>query len=253
MSNLIYRIIFCIGAVVSILYVFIPAEEGIFESASMAISVIINDPSSFLGLEYAGFFDIFPMLLSVLIYWIPTALLLASVVLIFALPKKKISIIFTAISSVLFAAVDIICLINDTVFIGIFVNLIGIILAGAGIALFFIGDEDKFESETDEDEPYGVITCLSGEYTGGKFHVTDKLVIGHDPSECNVVLSSKTISRIHCIIKYIPQTDTYTVRDVSKNGTFGADDKRFAKNFEMQVPRMTEIYMGENKDRFLLD
>ena len=253
MSNLIYKIVFCIGVVVSILYVFIPMEDGIFEDASIAMSVIINDPSVFLGLENAGFFENFPILLSVLIYWIPTALLLASVVLIFALPKKKISIIFTAISSVLFAAVDIICLINDTVFIGIFVNLIGIILAAVGITLFFIGDEDKFESEIAEDQPYGVITCLSGEYIGGKFYVTDKIVIGNDPSECNVVLSSKTISRIHCIIKYIPQTDTYTVRDVSKNGTFGANDKRFAKNLEMQVPRMTEIYMGENKDRFLLD
>ena len=249
MSNIIYRVLFCIGAVVSIAYVFIPAGDGIFENATMAMPVILEDPSAFLGIENAGIFEKMPLMLSAMIYWVPVVLLLASIVLIFVLPQKKISLIMTAAASIIFAAADVICLINDTVYMGIFVNLIGIILAIVGTALFFIGDE----SDEEEHLPAGAITCIAGEYVGGKFYVSDELIIGHDPSKCNVVLSSKTISRIHCIIKYIPQTDTYTIRDVSKNGTFKADGTRFAKDFEMQVPRMTEIYMGNNNDRFLLD
>lgn len=116
-----------------------------------------------------------------------------------------------------------------------------------GMALCFIGDE------AEEDEISGEITCLSGEYEGGKFYISDKLIIGHDASKCNIVLSDKTVSHVHCVISYISETDTYTVKDVSRNGTFFSDGKRLTKNFDMQVPRRTEIYMGENKERFILD
>ena len=44
-----------------------------------------------------------------------------------------------------------------------------------------------------------------------------------------------------------------TVKDVSKNGTFFSDGKRLVKEFEMQVPRGTEIYLGEPKERFILN
>ena len=79
------------------------------------------------------------------------------------------------------------------------------------------------------------------------------MIVGKDADQCNLILSNKTVSRIHCIITYVPATDTYTVKDVSKNGTFFSDGKRLVKEFEMQVPRGTEIYLGEPKERFILN
>lgn len=250
MRSFIYKIFFCIGVIISAAYIFIPVSEGIFEDTSFAFTVINKEPAVFLGLDNMELLKTLSIPLTIIVYWVPVILLIVAAILVFTKPCNRLSIVFTIVSVCIFVAVDIICLINDTVYIGVFVNLIGVIWASAGIALCFIGDEDD---EGDEDEILGEITCLSGEYEGGKFYISDKLVIGHDASKCNIVLGDKTVSHVHCVISYIPETDTYTVKDVSSNGTFFSDGKRFAKNFDMQVPRRTEIYLGKNKERFLLD
>ena len=247
MKSFIYKIFFCISVIISAAYVFIPAGEGIFEDTSYAFTIINKEPAAFIGLDNIGLLKTLSIPLTIIIYWAPALLLIAAAILVFVRSDSRLSIVFTIVSVCIFVAADITCLINDTVYIGIFVNLIGVIWASAGMALCFIGDEDE------EDEISGEITCLSGEYEGGKFYISDKLIIGHDASKCNIVLSDKTVSHVHCVISYISETDTYTVKDVSRNGTFFSDGKRLTKNFDMQVPRRTEIYMGENKERFILD
>lgn len=252
MKDIIYKILFCVGTVISVGYVFIPAGEGMFEDSSFVFGIINRNPAVFMGFENITLFNNVPIILVLIIYWIPSIFLVASAILIFMMPKNKISFILTAVAACIFIASDIICLVNDTVYIGIFVNLVGVILSVASIALLFIEEDDETE-EVSANESYGVVRCLSGEYEGGKFYIRDKLTIGHDASKCNVILSDKTISRVHCVITYVTETDTYTVKDLSKNGTFFADGKRFARNFDMQVPRSTEIYMGGNRERFVLE
>ena len=112
--------------------------------------------------------------------------------------------------------------------------------------------KDKWKT-TEEYVPAGVITCSSGSFAGSSFEVIDRVVIGKDPRACNIVLSNRTVSRIHCVIEYIAKTDTYTVKDVSSNGTFFSNGQRLIKNFAMQVKRGTEIYMGEPRESFYLD
>ena len=116
---------------------------------------------------------------------------------------------------------------------------------------------ENFDSDDDDDGnvdvPYGEVTCLTGEFEGGTFEVEDSLVIGKDARQCNVVLSNKTVSRVHCIIRYIPATDTYTVKDVSRNGTYFNNGQRLTKDYEMQVPRNTVIYIGKPQETFVLD
>ena len=154
-----------------------------------------------------------------------------------------------AAGAVIFLIVDIFMIANDMVYAGIWMNLIGAVIAIIGLILLLTTD-----SETDtESGYYGEVKCVAGEFAGGVFAADNVLIVGKDSDQCNLILSNKTVSRVHCIITYIPETDTYTVKDVSKNGTFFSDGKRLVKEFDMQVPRGTEIYMGEPKERFILN
>ena len=192
----------------------------------------------------------YPIIVKLVMYWIPLILLILTAVLIFIKPVKKIlNFVLGAAGAVIFLIVDIFMIANDMVYAGIWMNLIGAVIAIIGLILLLTTD-----SETDtESGYYGEVKCVAGEFAGGVFAADNVLIVGKDSDQCNLILSNKTVSRVHCIITYIPETDTYTVKDVSKNGTFFSDGKRLVKEFDMQVPRGTEIYMGEPKERFTLN
>lgn len=192
----------------------------------------------------------YPIIVKLVMYWIPLILLILTAVLIFIKPVKKIlNFVLGAAGAVIFLIVDIFMIANDMVYAGIWMNLIGAVIAIIGLILLLTTD-----SETDtESGYYGEVKCVAGEFAGGVFAADNVLIVGKDSDQCNLILSNKTVSRVHCIITYIPETDTYTVKDVSKNGTFFSDGKRLVKEFEMQVPRGTEIYLGEPKERFILN
>ena len=192
----------------------------------------------------------YPIIVKLVMYWIPLILLILTAVLIFIKPVKKIlNFVLGAAGAVIFLIVDIFMIANDMVYAGIWMNLIGAVIAIIGLILLLTTD-----SETDtESGDYGEVKCVAGEFAGGVFAADNVLIVGKDSDQCNLILSNKTVSRVHCIITYIPETDTYTVKDVSKNGTFFSDGKRLVKEFDMQVPRGTEIYMGEPKERFILN
>ena len=192
----------------------------------------------------------YPIIVKLVMYWIPLILLILTAVLIFIKPFKKIlNFVLGAAGAVIFLIVDIFMIANDMAYAGIWMNLIGAVIAIIGLILLLTTD-----SETDtESGYYGEVKCVAGEFAGGVFAADNVLIVGKDADQCNLILSNKTVSRIHCIITYVPATDTYTVKDVSKNGTFFSDGKRLVKEFEMQVPRGTEIYLGEPKERFILN
>ena len=146
-------------------------------------------------------------------------------------------------------------LVNEVVYAGVFVNIIGVLVVEAAAILLYINEKKERSAVDgdDDDAAVGEITCLAGEYAGGKFYIESTLVIGRDASCANIVLRNKNVSREHCVIKYVPETDTYTVKDMSTNGTFFSDGHRLVKNYEMQVKRGTEIYLGEPKEVFILD
>lgn len=250
-KELIWKIVFCIGAVAALAYVFLPIEHG----ASMWDFIISSETTSAIGFfasfssDYQLIAD-YPIIVKLVMYWIPLILLILTAVLIFIKPVKKIlNFVLGAAGAVIFLIVDIFMIANDMVYAGIWMNLIGAVIAIIGLILLLTTD-----SETDtESGYYGEVKCVAGEFAGGVFAADNVLIVGKDSDQCNLILSNKTVSRVHCIITYIPETDTYTVKDVSKNGTFFSDGKRLVKEFDMQVPRGTEIYMGEPKERFILN
>lgn len=252
---LIFRIIYCVGALIAITYVFFSSEELLGKRISMWS--VLTDADGKIGMSlisgFAGseFFFEHPLVLMILMYWLPALLMIVSAILLFVLRSNKSGHIVGAVGIVIFIIFDILMIANDMLYVGVIVNLVGAAIAAVGIILLLSVDE----SEADAPEPPagGEITCISGEFSGGVFYCNNVMTIGRSADSCNLILNNSKISRVHCIITYIPETDTYTVKDTSKNGTFFGDGQRLVKDFEMQVPRKTEIYMGEPKERFILD
>lgn len=102
------------------------------------------------------------------------------------------------------------------------------------------------------------IMGLSGMYAGARFDVSDgrPVIFGRDTSVCSVIFDSSepAISRQHCIVTYLPGVDMYSVRDISKNGTFiGSPSNRMPANVDQTVPKGTVLYLGSGSVAFRLD
>ncbi|KLU64146.1 RDD family protein [Desulfosporosinus acididurans] len=76
-----------------------------------------------------------------------------------------------------------------------------------------------------------ILCGVTGNYAGQMIQIDDKgLIIGRDPLSCNIIVPSEAISRMHCIIKYDPRQNSFTLTDTcSSNGTFLASGVRLGK------------------------
>lgn len=98
---------------------------------------------------------------------------------------------------------------------------------------------------------------LSGMYQDTTFDMSngEEIVFGRDPETCNVIFDqfSANVSRKHCGIRFNHETDSFVVIDYSKNGTFYKDGRKIANgDMPTNVPRGTELYMGNKENTFLL-
>ena len=249
---LIFRIIYCVGALAAICYVFFTIDSDLGSMWTLLTDADGKEFLSIIGIfEDSEFMAEHPVILMILMYWLPALLVIASAALLFAMRGNKSGHITGTVGIVIFIIFDILMIANDISYAGVYVNLLGAAIAAVGIIMLLSVDENK--KDLPEPPAGGEIRCISGEFSGGVFYCNNVMIIGRSADGCNLILNNGKISRIHCIITYIPETDTYTVKDTSKNGTFFGDGQRLVKDFEMQVPRKTEIYMGEPKERFILD
>lgn len=102
------------------------------------------------------------------------------------------------------------------------------------------------------------IVGLNGTYQNARFNVSDgaPVMFGRDASTCSVVFDQfeTAVSRQHCIVKFLPNANMYSVRDMSKNGTYiGSMNNKMPNNIEQNVQRGTVIYLGSSKNSFKLD
>lgn len=254
-KKLILKIILCAGAAISIAYVFCPIISFLGESLSMWTLLTSGEVGEIF--EWVVDSEVLAVLIPIVIFWMPAILLIASVILLFIANKIKISIVIALIGALDFLIVDIFMIAKEFIYSGLFMNLTGVVLIIiASIMLYkeiLKNHEEVSDLKYENDLACGKIICLAGEYAGGEFDIKDTIVIGRDSARSNIILRNKNVSRVHCIIKYVQETDTYTVKDTSSNGTYYSDGQRLVRGFEMQVPRGTEIYMGEPKEIFRLD
>ena len=101
----------------------------------------------------------------------------------------------------------------------------------------------------------GAIEGVCGQFANAVINLkpNEKVLIGRDPSSCNIVISSekKDISRTHCSVKYDPYTDSFKVIDMSSNGTFVGGQK-LVRDQETQFPAGTVLSLGSGENQFRL-
>ena len=270
-KNLVYKIVFIVGIMVILAALFIPAGkdkiiEG-YDIANMYRAFTAYEPdgnTAFVQMLFGHseeVIDIKPLLLSILVLYLPAAFMAAALAAIFYSSESKLGLILGLVGLAMSLGIYLFLVVTGTFCIGVLISMAGVLISLAGILLLFMdadessGGENRYGSSGkyyEDTVSAGLVMCMEGELSGGTFNIVDRVVIGKNPRECNIVLSNRTVSRVHCILRYIPETGTYTVKDVSTNGTFFANGERLTKNFEMQVAKGTEIYMGEPRESFYL-
>lgn len=98
------------------------------------------------------------------------------------------------------------------------------------------------------------ILFISGEHSGMKVNLNDgeSVTIGRDPAKCNIVVSSKSISRLHCTISFDRIENKYLLHDTSSNGIFLPDGTMLLKGYRHLVPRGTTLILDREKNTILL-
>lgn len=263
-KKFIFKIMLCAGAGISILYVFYPIMSFLGENMSMWTVLMSGEATDIF--EFITDSEALGVIAPILLFWMPAALVIISVIMAFVTNRfRSAALIIALIGAVDFLVMDVIMMVQELIYGGVFINIVGsLIIIAAAIVLYMEDSKAGAVSEmppndapsgggSQERPVCGRIICLAGEYAGGEFDISDTLVIGRDAHYANIILSNAKVSREHCVIRYIPATDTYTVKDMSSNGTYYSDGKRLVKGYEMQVPRGTEICIGEPKEIFRLD
>ena len=96
------------------------------------------------------------------------------------------------------------------------------------------------------------VTCLAGPLQGSQFSDSQRLVIGREPTQCNVVLPPKTagVSRRHCILER--RADGVYIMDVgSSSGTFFENGQRLPINQWVKVTG--KFFLGSRSVAFTVN
>ena len=100
----------------------------------------------------------------------------------------------------------------------------------------------------------GGIKILNGKYEGAEIEISPEheLVIGRDVHQCQFVIESSWVSRVHLRIGYDVRKDNYLVTDQSKHGTFDADNNRLPSMKTVRYGRNTVLNIGQDGIRIRL-
>lgn len=251
-KTLIYKIAYCIGVVLACAYVFMEIAFGIILWDCINLDYVWDVAGLMLSFTENQFFANNPEMIPILFFWLPMICLITAGILLFTSLNRLWPLVLGLIGIVVFLIDDLFFISKDLIFNGVYINITGIAIACIGLCLATMTKEILSDSKSEENsELGGIVQCLGGEFAGGFFGANDTLIIGKEPSQCNLILCDSTISRIHCVIKYMPETNTYAVKDLSMNGTYLENGQRLIKNYEMQLPQKTVLRIGK-EERFLL-
>lgn len=100
----------------------------------------------------------------------------------------------------------------------------------------------------------GAMICVRGDAIGQMLVLPNdrKMVVGRDPSICDLTLENPKVSRKHLEITYIDMLKKYRVLDYSTNGTYVSEQIRLRKNHEYYLEPSTELWLGSRETRYKL-
>jgi len=105
----------------------------------------------------------------------------------------------------------------------------------------------------------GALIGEDGIYSGSimKIPTYTDFVIGRDPDECDLVISSdcKNVSRVHCSVAFDQMNNYYVIKDTSSNGTIVktlGGEKTLIKHQTLKAHSGSVIYIGDDSNSFRL-
>ncbi|MBE5922991.1 MAG: FHA domain-containing protein [Lachnospiraceae bacterium] len=96
------------------------------------------------------------------------------------------------------------------------------------------------------------IRILNGRYEGAEIAMDteQELVIGRDVHQCQFVIESAWVSRVHLRIRY--DGKKYLVTDQSRHGTFYTDSNRLPNGVQVECNHNTVLNIGRDGIGILL-
>lgn len=103
-------------------------------------------------------------------------------------------------------------------------------------------------------EEAGALVFVKGKLLGAIIRIRDgkEITLGRDAVKSDVVISSKTISRLHCKLTYHRDTGKYTVIDYSKNGVYMSEGRRLPYNEEVEIESGEKLWIGDDENILML-
>ena len=98
------------------------------------------------------------------------------------------------------------------------------------------------------------IRCVSGERRGAEIHIEpgQKILVGRDSNEANLVFRDTTISRKHCLVELNEKGD-YFVTDYSKAGLKPEGGAPIAKGVPVHIKTGTVLEIGKAGTKIALE
>ncbi|OUO29620.1 DUF4234 domain-containing protein [Eubacterium sp. An3] len=102
----------------------------------------------------------------------------------------------------------------------------------------------------------GKVRMLSGQYAGSEIRLKpgENIVIGREPSKCDLICSSEKVSRVHLSIAYraVGGKGEYFVKDMSTNGTISSKTGKLPKEQEVKQPVGAVLTLGQSTESIQL-
>lgn len=101
----------------------------------------------------------------------------------------------------------------------------------------------------------GTIECISGDYGGARITMApgESLLIGRNSQACQIVLTDKDISRIHCSIRFDGEEKRFYVADLSRYGTTYLNDTiQLKRGVDRPCPLGSKLTLGNGRNQFIL-
>lgn len=100
----------------------------------------------------------------------------------------------------------------------------------------------------------GMIVGVEGYCKGKIFEAAPGVpyAIGRKSTESQIVIPDRSVSKLHCIVRFSSDEGCYYLTDKSTYGTFLNGTARFEKDKEEKVPMGSRISLGDSGNEFLL-
>ncbi|MBQ9747591.1 MAG: trypsin-like peptidase domain-containing protein [Clostridia bacterium] len=144
----------------------------------------------------------------------------------------------------------------DITWVIVIAAIVLVVLVGAAVIFFTVKGKRgtqgaKASAEPTNQAPHLIIR--SGRLAGGRYRMTDRIVIGRDPSQCNIVYPADTagISGVHCEINV--QNGVFYLRDCkSTYGTYLGNGMKLTPGSAVVIGVGTTFYLADPENTFVV-